>query len=83
MGFAPEVTRITRTDGPRFSHEIDAAVRSLLAGLHPQGLSLRDVVGLLAASQSIGDVGELETSAVRIVVDLVRHGVVLPADIVA
>lgn len=83
MGFAPEVTRITRTDGPRFSHEIDAAVRSLLAGLHPQGLSLRDVVGLLAASQSIGDVGELEASAVRIVVDLVRHGIVLPTDIVA
>ena len=83
MGFAAEVTRITRTEGPRFSHEIDTAVRSLLSGLHPHGLPLRDVVGLLAASQSIGDVGELEQSVVRIVVDLVRHGLVLPAELVA
>lgn len=82
MGFAEEVTRISRTDGPRFSHEVDSAVVSLLSGLHPHGLHLRDVVGLLAASQSIEAPDELEAHAVQIVVDLVRHGIVLPAAIV-
>lgn len=82
MGFAEEVTRISRTGGPRFSHEVDSAVVSLLSGLHPHGLHLRDVVGLLAASQSIEAPDVLEAHAVQIIVDLVRHGIVLPAAIV-
>lgn len=84
IGFASEVTRVSRTDGPRFSHEVDAGVRAVLAGLHPQGLSLRDVVGLFAASRSItGDtqMQELESTAAAAVVDLIRHGIVVPADI--
>lgn len=84
MGFSPEVVRVTRTEGPRFSHEVDEGVRALLAGLHPHGLPLRDVVGLLAASQGVTDetdVADLESGAVAAIVDLVRHGVVIPADI--
>ena len=84
IGFANEVTRVSRTDGPRFSHEVDAGVRAVLAGLHPQGLSLRDVVGLFAASRSLTadtQVQELESTAAAAVVDLIRHGIVVPADI--
>lgn len=84
IGFAPEVARVTRTDGPRFSHEVDRGVQSVLAGLHPQGLPLRDVVGLLAASRGITvptQLDELEDGAVGAVVDLVRHGLVIPAEL--
>ena len=84
MGFADETLRITRTDGPRFSHTIDAGILSLISGLHPNGLPLRDVVGLYAASRGTGqpeDVEKLEAEAAKAVVDLVRHGLVLPAEI--
>lgn len=81
MGFESAVIRLTRTDGPRFSHEVDESLASVIAGLHPQGLSLEETVGLWAASQGIEDESELVEAAVRAVVDLVRHGLVLPAEI--
>ena len=84
MGFADETLRITRTDGPRFSHTIDAGILSLISGLHPNGLPLRDVVSLYAASRGLGqpeDVDKLEADAAGAVVDLVRHGLILPAEI--
>lgn len=84
MGFAPEVVRVSRTDGPRFTHDIDRGLKSLLAGLNPQGLPLDDVISLLAASQGVTDdaqAAELKTEAVAAIVDLVRHGVVIPAEI--
>lgn len=84
MGFKEEVVRVTRTDGPRFSHEIDQDLRTVLAGLHPQGLPLRGIVGLFAASRGIDgadEVAELEHSAALAITDLVRHGVVVPAEI--
>lgn len=84
MGFTPAVVRVTRTDGPRFSHEIDDGIRRILSGLHPQGLSLREVVGLYALSSGVeseDDLAALEQSSAAAVVDLVRHGMVLPAEI--
>ncbi|MCP1387223.1 class I SAM-dependent methyltransferase [Corynebacterium sp. TA-R-1] len=84
MGFTTEVIRITRTDGPRFTHDVDEALRAVLAGLHPQGLPLREVVGLLAASRGMADaeaLGELEDQAAAAIVDLVRHGIVIPSAI--
>ena len=84
MGFAPEVTRITRTDGPRFTHDIDAGVLAILSGLNPEGLALRDVAGLYAAANGLYDLDEtqqVEASAAGVVVDLIRHGLVLPAEI--
>lgn len=84
MGFVPEVARVTRTDGPRFSHRIDAGFRAVLAGLHPGGLCLRDVVALLAASQKIASLEQhqaLETEVAAAVVDLIRHGIVIPAEL--
>ena len=86
MGFAQRVTRVSRMDGPRFTHEVDDGVVSILSGLHPQGLPLREVVGLLVASQGVDDPAEhtrLENNAAAIVVDCVRHGLVLPAEIIA
>lgn len=84
MGFESQALRLTRTDGPRFTHDIDAGVLAIVSGLHPEGLTLRDVVGLYAASQGVADsegVAELERASVSVVVDLVRHGLLLPADI--
>jgi len=85
MGFAPEVKRITRTDGPRFSHEIDDTVAAIIAGLNPDGLPLCDIVSLWAASHGLDDDAEeaLCHDAAAVVVDLIRHGFVLPADIVS
>lgn len=80
MGFIPRVIRLTRTEGPRFSHEIDAGLRAIVAGLHPQGLPLRDVVDLWAVSNGV-DSEAFAASAAAAVVDLVRHGLVVPADI--
>lgn len=81
MGFTPRVTRLTRTDGPRFTHEIDSGLRSIVAGLHPDGLALGDIVELWAASTGADAKGGLAASAAAAVVDLVRHGIVIPADI--
>lgn len=84
MGFRAETLRITRTDGPRFSHTVDSGMVSLLSGLHPDGLSLRDVVGLYAVSHGVDkpeDVDKLEADAADAVADLIRHGLVLPAEI--
>lgn len=84
IGFAPEVARVARTDGPRFTHDVDAGVLAILSGLNPDGLPLRDVVGLYAAANGLYDYDEIqqvEASAVTAVVDLIRHGLVLPADI--
>lgn len=81
MGFAPSVTRLTRTDGPRFSHEVDQGIASIVSGLHPQGLNLRETVGLWAAAQGLENEDELLSSAIAAVVDLVRHGLLVPAEI--
>lgn len=85
IGFAPEVKRITRTDGPRFSHEIDDAVAAIIAGLNPDGLPLRDIVSLWAASHGLDDDAEeaLAHDAAGVIVDLIRHGFVLPADLIS
>lgn len=76
-GFRPEIIRITRTDGPGFSHEIDEALSSVLAGLSPHGLNLRDVAGLYCAVNDL-DEDEFTEALVPLIVDLVRHGMVLP-----
>lgn len=84
MGFTPEVKRLTRTDGPRFSHDIDEAVAAVVAGLNPEGLPLRDIVAIWAASRGLDDAAEetLTAEAAGIIVDLIRHGFVLPAEVI-
>lgn len=80
VGFSPAALRLTRTDGPRFSHDVDEAIAAIVAGLRPDGLSLEETVGLFAFSRGL-DEDTLIEGAVAAVVDLVRHGLVLPADL--
>lgn len=80
LGFSPAVTRISRLDGPLFNHEIDQHIRAIVAGLHPQGLSLGEVIELYAAAQGF-DAADIATECIAAVVDLIRHGIVLPAEL--
>ena len=77
--------RLTRTDGPRFTHDIDDAVASIVSGLNPDGLPLSEIVGLWAAAQGLDDAQEeaLAVEATGIIVDLIRHGFVLPTDLIS
>ncbi|MDR7329497.1 Release factor glutamine methyltransferase [Corynebacterium guangdongense] len=83
MGFAPAALRLTRTDGPRFTHEVDEALAAIVAGLHPDGLPLAEVVGIYAAACGLDDdrAEELLEQAVGAAVDLVRHGFLIPAEL--
>lgn len=81
MGFTQAVLRLTRTEGPRFSHEIDSHLRAIVAGLHPQGLSLGEVAQLYAFSHNL-DEDALANALVSPIVDLVRHGLLLPASLI-
>lgn len=84
MGFQRATLRITRTDGPRFSHEIDEALLSILSGLHPQGMTLRDVLELWATVHGVDpqarspEGSSVEEDVRAAVVDCVRHGMILP-----
>ncbi|MCK7636886.1 DUF7059 domain-containing protein [Corynebacterium pygosceleis] len=80
QGFRPAALRITRTEGPRFSHDIDEHLMAVLSGIHPRGLTLRETVELYCAAKGL-DADEVLPEAVAAVVDLIRHGIVLPADI--
>ncbi|MBV7281051.1 methyltransferase [Corynebacterium sp. TAE3-ERU30] len=82
IGMKAESIHIARTEGPRFSHEIDEAVASLVAGLHPQGLPLAEIVELYAATEEI-DPAEIVQPVIAVMVDLIRHGLVLPAELLA
>lgn len=84
LGFASQLYRVTRMDGPRFSHEIDEPLFRILSGLHPDGLPLREVMDLLALSMGIEEnaLPALSQQVCSAIVDLVRHGIVLPSDLV-
>lgn len=84
QGFAPAALRLTRTDGPRWSHDIDEPVAALLGALHPQA-PLRLTVELLHGFGAFGDAdpGAVLAAAVPVVADLVRHGMVLPEELLA
>ncbi|WP_297008538.1 methyltransferase [uncultured Corynebacterium sp.] len=81
VGFRGAVLRLTRTDGPRFSHEVDTPLSAVVAGLDPRGLGLRDTAGLYCAVNDL-DEESFTTALVPLVVDLVRHGLLLPADLI-
>ncbi|MDO4908427.1 MAG: methyltransferase [Corynebacterium sp.] len=83
MGFNTVTRRITRMDGPQYVHEIDEALYSILSGLNPRGLCLGEVVSLFAYSHGLEDQEDvLLQQTARAVVDLVRHGIVLPVELV-
>ena len=83
MGFTPEVLRLTRMDGPGFSHEVDEATATIVAGLHPSGLTLEEVVSLFAAAKGLDEdtTSQLAQQAAGVAVDLIRHGFIIPSEL--
>ncbi|MBV7295316.1 methyltransferase [Corynebacterium sp. TAE3-ERU12] len=80
QGFEPITARVCRTDGPRWSHDTDPGTTALLGALHPD-IPLRVTVELMAEFGAFGD-GDGTERSVGVIVDLVRHGIVLPTDLV-
>ena len=80
LGFLPEVSRLTRTDGPRWSHEVDEPLIAVLAGVHPRALPFRDVAELYCAVNDVDD-SEFCAALAPLAVDLVRHGMLIPAEL--
>ncbi|RCW43998.1 methyltransferase family protein [Halopolyspora algeriensis] len=77
-GWAEFVNRLHRTDGPGWQHEIDELGLRLIAGC--QGaLPVGDLVELLATAHG-EDTEELTRAAVPMLRELVRHGMLLPAE---
>ncbi|HIW95263.1 MAG TPA: methyltransferase [Candidatus Corynebacterium gallistercoris] len=80
QGFLPYSRSLSRTEGPCYKHDIDGHVQAIVAGLHPEGLTMRDVVELYATVQGI-DEQECAEACIPIAVDLVRHGIILPLEV--
>ncbi|PMC61496.1 rRNA or tRNA methylase [Corynebacterium xerosis] len=83
QGFSPAALRVTRTDGPRWSHDTDDAIVRILSALHPDAAlsTVLDVMAMLGALPEDG-LDEIKEAVVPIIVDLVRHGLVLPAELI-
>lgn len=81
QGFEEFALRLSRTDGPRWSHDIDDELLRVLSALHPSA-ALSSVVDIMAMLGAIDEdsVEETKQALVPIVVDLVRHGLLVPAD---
>ena len=82
MGFERAALRLTRTDGPRWQHDIDEHLAAIVAGLNPQGLSIGETIGLYAAAQGY-DEAALVDAALPAIVDLIRHGLLIPTELLA
>ncbi|MDU0477862.1 class I SAM-dependent methyltransferase [Staphylococcus chromogenes] len=82
QGTRAQVLRISRLDGPRFSHDIDEHVRAIVNGLHPAGLTLAEIADLYCAAHGF-DIDAFLPEIIGIFVDLIRHGIVLPAELLA
>ncbi|MBF6073619.1 methyltransferase [Nocardia beijingensis] len=78
-GWAQEVARLHRGDGPRWQHEVDETTISLLAGMRADGLPLYELIELLALAHGSDEVGaEFAADALSVVTGLVRHGLIKP-----
>ncbi len=73
-------TTISRVDGPAWSHEIDETVATILNALLPDAnlATTINVMDMLGAFDD-ADVEEIKANLVPIIVDLMRHGIVLPS----
>lgn len=77
-GWAPVHQVVRRMDGPGWSHEVDELAAGLLAGC--QGaLTLGELLGLLGAAHG-RPAGELVAATLPAVHELVRHGLLTPAE---
>ncbi|MPY78832.1 MAG: methyltransferase [Actinophytocola sp.] len=77
-GWQPTIRRLHRTDGPGWQHEVDELATALLAGCRG-ALPLSDLLGLLAAAHG-ESIDSLTETALPVARELVRHGMLVPAD---
>lgn len=77
MGFSEAVRRLARLDGPRWSHDVDQHVVRLVSGLHPDGLSLGEVIALYCMANDL-DSEIFGPAALGACIDLIRHGFIIP-----
>jgi methylase of polypeptide subunit release factors len=78
-GWASEVTRVHRGDGPNWQHEIDDLGALLLGGMRAGGSTLTELVELLAAAHDM-DEEALLSAATSLTVGLYRHGLLRTAE---
>lgn len=79
QGWQP-VTRVLReTTGPGWRHELDDLACALVAGCRGL-LPLEDLIGLLAAAHEL-PADELVRATLPAVRELIRHGMLLPAEV--
>lgn len=80
-GWQDRVLRLHRGDGPRWQHEIDDTLASLLAGMRPDGLPLEELVELLALGRTgASATGQFRCEALSAIIGLVRHGLITPQE---
>ena len=79
FGFTRATMRLTRTEGPRWTHEVDEHIAAIVAGLNPQGLNLRETLELYAVANDY-EADELFAAALPAITDLVRHGFLYPTE---
>ncbi len=77
-GWQQVSTRLHRSDGPAWEHEVDELGAALLAGMRPDGLNVGELVAMLELANDEPP-GSLQSGAMALVEGLVRHGLVLPA----
>lgn len=84
QGFTELALRLSRTDGPRWSHDIDDALLQVLSALHPSA-TLDSVIDIMAMLGAIDEdaVSETKDALVPLVVDLVRHGLLVPTELLS
>src|SRR5699024_1634907 len=80
FGFTRATMRLTRTEGPRWTHEVDEHIAAIVAGLNPQGLNLRETLELYAGANDY-EADEVFAAALPAITDLVRHGFLYPTDV--
>ena len=83
QGFTAYETRLSRSDGPGWLHTIDENLATVVSALHPEA-SLESIVDIVAM---LGVFDEAQLPAIRqelvpLIVDLVRHGIVLPSELI-
>lgn len=79
QGWAEQVARLHRGDGPRWQHEVDESTIALVAGMRPDGLPLYELIELLALATGADEVSpDFAGQALGVVAGLVRHGLVTP-----
>ncbi|WP_328403543.1 DUF7782 domain-containing protein [Nocardia sp. NBC_00403] len=78
-GWAQQVARLHRGDGPRWQHEVDESTIALVAGMRADGMPLYELIELLAVATGSDEVTtEFMADALSVVAGLVRHGLVRP-----